>query len=228
MMSPETGAFNMTGKRRYYRRPYQRRAQKRGRALGSILLTLLIFFTLIAIIVSLPINRQPRESLSGSVYVIDGDTVILNKVHIRLMGIDAPEMGQNCQIAGRDYLCGRDARNALRNRIGGAAIRCEKHGIDKYGRDLGRCTLGETNLNQWMVEQGWAVSYGDYLSQEAIARRDKQGIWAGSFEAPYQWRKEQQKSSEEAETAHEVPSADVISQLRDYIRTKLATLLKSL
>lgn len=217
----------MTSRRRYYRRSYHPGTRRRRGAFRSILLTLLIFFTLIAIIVSLPVNREPKESLSGTVYVIDGDTVILNKVHIRLLGIDAPEMGQSCQRAGRDYFCGRDARNALQARINGAAIRCEKEGIDKYGRDLGRCALGENDLNRWMVEQGWAVSYGDYRSEEATARRDKRGIWAGSFQVPQQWRKEHQKSSEEAETGHEVPLADVISQLRDYIRSKVIILLNS-
>ncbi|MEN5277992.1 thermonuclease family protein [Brucella sp. TWI432] len=208
----------MTGKWRSYRRPYQRRKPVRGRAIRSILLTLLIFFTLIAIIVYLPANRQPQESLSGSVYVIDGDTLVLNKAHIRLLGIDAPEMEQSCQIAGHDYLCGRDARNALRTKTDGAAIRCEKHGFDKFGRTLGRCYRGEANLNQWMVEQGWAISYGDYRTEEAEARRHKRGIWAGRFEMPDQWRKAHQKPHAGAETSHDVPAFDGTRGLIDYIR----------
>ena len=218
----------MTNRRRYYRRPYQTGRRRKGGALRSILFTLLIFFALIAIIVSLPINRQPKESLAGTVYVIDGDTVILNKVHIRLLGIDAPEMEQSCQTGGRTYLCGREARNALRGRIDGSAIRCEKEGVDKYRRDLGRCYLGEVDLNQWMIQQGRAVSYGDYRSDEAIARREKRGIWAGSFDAPYQWRKEHLKPNVEPETGHEAPSSDVISNAINYIRGYVSILLNSL
>ncbi|HWT61014.1 MAG TPA: thermonuclease family protein [Ochrobactrum sp.] len=218
----------MTNRRRYYRRPYQTGRRRRGGAFRSILFTLLIFSALVAIIVSLPVNRQPKESLAGTVYVIDGDTVILNKVHIRLLGIDAPEMEQSCQTGDRTYPCGREARNALRGRISGASIRCEKEGIDKYGRDLGRCYLGETDLNRWMVEQGWAVSYGDYRSEEAVARREKRGIWAGRFEMPYQWRKEHQKPNVEQETGHEAPSSDVISDVIHYIRGYVSTLLNSL
>ncbi|KAA9361367.1 thermonuclease family protein [Ochrobactrum quorumnocens] len=218
----------MSNRRRYYRRPYQTGQRRRGGAFRSIFLTLLIFSALVAIIVSLPVNRQPKESLAGTVYVIDGDTVILNKVHIRLLGIDAPEMEQSCQTGERTYLCGREARNALRGRISGAAIRCEKEGIDKYGRDLGRCYLGETDLNRWMVEQGWAVSYGDYRSEEVVARREKLGLWAGSFEAPYQWRKEHQKPNVEAETGHEAPSSDAISDVINYIRGCVSALFNSL
>jgi len=218
----------MNKRRRYYKRPYQPRSRKKGGGFGGILLTLLIFLILGAIIVSLPVNRQPRESATGSVYVIDGDTVILNRVHIRLLGIDAPEMEQTCRIEGSDYACGRDARNALKNRIGKAAIRCEKEGFDKYGRDLGRCYLGDTDLNQWMVEQGWAVSYGDYRSAEASARREKRGIWAGSFEMPFQWRREHQKPNAEPETGHEAPSTDVISGTINYIKDRLFSIINSL
>jgi len=218
----------MNKRRRYYKRPYQPRSRKKGGGFGGILLTLLIFLILGAVIVSLPVNRQPRESATGSVYVIDGDTVILNKAHIRLLGIDAPEMEQTCRIEGSDYACGRDARNALKNRIGKAAIRCEKEGFDKYGRDLGRCYLGDTDLNQWMVEQGWAVSYGDYRSAEASARREKRGIWAGSFEMPFQWRREHQKPNAEPETGHEAPSTDVISGTINYIKDRLFSFINSL
>ncbi|MCD4511351.1 thermonuclease family protein [Brucella pseudogrignonensis] len=218
----------MNKRQRYYKRPYQPRSRKKGGGFGGILLTLLIFLILGAVIVSLPVNRQPRESATGSVYVIDGDTVILNKVHIRLLGIDAPEMEQTCRVEGSDYACGRDARNALKNRIGKAAIRCEKEGFDKYGRDLGRCYLGDRDLNQWMVEQGWAVSYGDYRSAEASARREKRGIWAGSFEMPFQWRREHQKPNAEPETGHEAPSTDVISGTINYIKDRLFSLINSL
>lgn len=215
----------MTGNRRYDRQPYQRRNSKRGRAVSSILLTLLIFFTLVAIIVHLPANHQAEESLSGSIYVIDGDTVVLNKVRIRLLGIDAPEMEQSCQIAERDYLCGRDARNALRSKTSGKAIRCQKHGIDKYGRTLGRCYLGEADLNQWMVEQGWAVSYDDYRTEESEARRHRRGIWVGNFDLPYQWRKEHQKPNTEAETGRNAPELNETHDLINYIRKIVLRLL---
>ncbi|MFD1197432.1 thermonuclease family protein [Brucella gallinifaecis] len=189
---------------------------------------MLIFFALVTIIVFLPDNRQTTESLTGSVYVIDGDTVVINKVHIRLLGIDAPEMAQNCQIAGRDYLCGREARNALRNRINGQPIRCETSDIDKYGRDLARCYLGETNLNRWMVEQGWAVSYWDYRSEEAQARHDKRGIWTGTFQAPYQWRKDQQRSNTKPETHSIAEPPDVISDIFQYIKDRIASFFQTI
>lgn len=48
-----------------------------------------------------------------------------------------------------------------------------------------------------MVAHGWAIAYlrysnveaGAYVAQEASARDGKFGIWSGSFEQPWLWRK---------------------------------------
>ncbi|MFQ0813037.1 nuclease [Brucella anthropi] len=180
----------MSKNRRPYRRSYRPARKGKSISFRSILLTILLFSFLILLIVHLPIRSAPREALNGPVYVIDGDTVVLDRIHIRLKGIDAPEMRQQCSRAATPYYCGREARNILRARIGRAAIRCEKEGRDQYNRDLARCYLGEIDLNRWMVEQGWAVSYGDYQREESDARRNKRGIWAGQFQRPSQWRRE--------------------------------------
>lgn len=34
----------------------------------------------------------PAQILKGQCWVIDGDTIVIDKVHIRLAGIDAPEL----------------------------------------------------------------------------------------------------------------------------------------
>ena len=40
-------------------------------------------------------SRQAgQHSIKGRCWVIDGDTIVINKTHIRLSGIDAPEMDQ--------------------------------------------------------------------------------------------------------------------------------------
>jgi endonuclease YncB( thermonuclease family) len=43
-----------------------------------------------------------------------------------------------------------------------------------------------------MVRQGWALASGftsAYASDEADAKTQKRGIWAGSFVAPREWRR---------------------------------------
>ena len=43
-----------------------------------------------------------------------------------------------------------------------------------------------------MVAEGWAVAfrkYGiDYIAQEEDARIARRGMWAGSFDMPWDWR----------------------------------------
>jgi endonuclease YncB( thermonuclease family) len=48
-------------------------------------------------------------------------------------------------------------------------------------------------VNAWLVRQGWAVASGFsgiYASEEAEAKAEKRGIWAGTFIAPREWRRQ--------------------------------------
>jgi endonuclease YncB( thermonuclease family) len=55
------------------------------------------------------------------------------------------------------------------------------------------CTLPDgTDLNAWVVRQGWALASGftgAYAPDEAEAKAQKRGIWIGSFVAPREWRR---------------------------------------
>jgi len=62
-------------------------------------------------------------------YVIDGDTIVSDRVRIRLSGIDAPEMSQQGGSRARTYLI---------RLIAGGAVRIEPIGTDRYGRTVAR------------------------------------------------------------------------------------------
>jgi len=131
-----------------------------------------------------------REPISGAAYVNDGDTITIDRQRIRIVGIDAPELDQPCTDArGAQWRCGRSAREHLVDLVASRPISCVSEGRDKYGRILGRCRAGDTDLGADMVEAGLAVSYGDYKVRETLARVNARGIWAGSFEVPQQWRR---------------------------------------
>src|SRR6476660_8446775 len=124
---------------------------------------------------------------------INGDTISISDTHIRLEGIDAPESDQTCTDAkGKTWPCGRAAASELRARIRGQELTCQRRAFDKYQRVLAVCTLPDgSDINVWMVQQGWALAYGfanTYESEEAEAKAAKRGIWAGSFVSPSQWR----------------------------------------
>lgn len=111
--------------------------------------------------------------------VIDGDTVRanvdlgfriwVNEETFRLYGIDAPETRA---YAGRavdeaEKTLGRASKKALKDLVEGRAVALctieDKRG--KYGRYLARIFVDGLDVNEWMLEKGYAVPYGE-LSAE--------------------------------------------------------------
>jgi endonuclease YncB( thermonuclease family) len=179
------------GRRRYHA-PSPRPSM--GRRLWDILLAVVLLVLIAVLVVRLdqsPKTVTPSAALTGRAYVIDGDTISINRIHIRLKGIDAPELKQTCGAAARP--CGQEARQSLIRLIGGRDVRCSEEGRDRYDRVLAICLSGETELNRSMVGTGQAVSYGDYAGAEMEARAKSLGLWKGDFERPSDWRRRNQE-----------------------------------
>ncbi|MDE0059352.1 MAG: thermonuclease family protein [Defluviicoccus sp.] len=135
-------------------------------------------------------NRSPAR-------VIDGDTLEISGVRIRLHGIDAPEAKQLCRHAqGGRYRCGRDATAAL-DRLAAGGVRCRlQRGTGRYGRKIGTCYAGDgSDINARMVRLGHALAYRKYsrkyLPEEREARARRRGLHRGAFVAPWAWRRGQ-------------------------------------
>ncbi|WP_077381893.1 MULTISPECIES: thermonuclease family protein [Mesorhizobium] len=137
-------------------------------------------------------------SMEGRASVIDGDTVEISGQRIRFNGIDAPESRQYCDDAkGFEYPCGRRAADALDTFLAASRpLHCTFVDRDRYGRLVGDCERADgRGVQQWLVEQGLALDWpkyssGIYASLQAAAKASKRGIWAGSFQAPWEWRAE--------------------------------------
>ncbi len=131
--------------------------------------------------------------MAGIASVIDGDTLEIHGQRIRLHGIDAPESRQFCRRDGKPWQCGKDAANALAEKIARRPLRCEDLGRDRYKRIIGRCAVAGEDLEKWMVSEGWALAYRryslDYVDEEGDARAAQRGIWAGEFIPPWEWRR---------------------------------------
>ncbi|MEO1694561.1 MAG: thermonuclease family protein [Pseudomonadota bacterium] len=128
---------------------------------------------------------------TGRPRVVDGDTVDINGVRLRLKGIDAPEMGQSCQAHMRTgrvtptttrVKAGVLARRALIALIAGGPLTCRATERGTLKRPLATCFAGTVNVNAALVERGaaWAfVKYSDrYVAEEATARAARRGVWA--------------------------------------------------
>lgn len=151
----------------------------------------MIRLILILVAIALPAHAA---DLSGTPRIVDGDTLHLNGIKIRLHGIDAPEMKQECTDQhGASYLCGEASTEALRTLTLNTNITCEGSTHDRYRRLIGVCYARGINLNAEMVRQGWALAYRryseDYVSAENEAQEAKRGMWAGEFELPWERRR---------------------------------------
>ena len=140
-------------------------------------------------------NMKPGAGvIRGMASVIDGDTIEVHGQRIRLHGMDAPESAQHCHRAdGMSWACGREASFALADLIGRRPVQCVQRDLDRYGRAVAVCTVGDIDLSAWLVRRGYAIAdrrYSlDYVDEEDTARTSKAGIWAGEFIPPWEWRR---------------------------------------
>jgi len=99
--------------------------------------------------------------LSGTAYVVDGDTITLKGTQIRLFGIDAPEL---------DHPFGQKAKWALVSFCKGQTIRAEITHEDGHGRVVARCFLPNgDDLSAKMVLSGLAIDWAKFSGGEYAA-----------------------------------------------------------
>ncbi len=93
----------------------------------------------------------PIRKISGPCYVVDGDTIIIEKIRIRLSGIDAPEL---------DQPYGNKAKWVLINLCKGQVVTAVFNGSSTYDRPVATCYLPDGgDLSEAMVRCGMALDW---------------------------------------------------------------------
>ncbi|MBM3508070.1 MAG: hypothetical protein FJX64_10295, partial [Alphaproteobacteria bacterium] len=141
-------------------------------------------------------QRTDATVASGPVRVLDGNTILVDGIKVRLDSIDAPELGQQCRAQGRAYDCGELARGFLIDQVMGKRIHCTLFRREGDDRAYGHCRDADQPeaipLNERMIRAGWAMAERGitprYAPLEAQASRERRGMWAGQFVAPARWR----------------------------------------
>ena len=159
--------------------------------------SLLAFLSLLQLSSLLPPIISTEKKVIGRVErVMDGDSLRINGQRIRLYGLDAPELDQECCTQGEKWHCGRQARSALQDMTRKYTLSCISKGKDRYDRILGECYRdGDSvnSVNELLVEEGLALAYRryslEYVSQQERAERHKKGLWQGDFTQPEIWRR---------------------------------------
>ncbi|WP_299816973.1 thermonuclease family protein [uncultured Jannaschia sp.] len=133
------------------------------------------------------------ETLRGPVRVIDADTIDIGAAaNIRLVGIDAAEMGQTCRaVSGEGVDCGALATEGAVELFSGRAATCEVEGRDRYDRVLATCRAGGVDIGAELVRTGLARTYRSdttYAEEEKEAALLSRGLWAYEMDDPSVWR----------------------------------------
>ncbi len=131
-----------------------------------------LLFALVLGVTSSQIASAEFKMIAGMVTRgSDGDTVRVQpksskskdkNIAIRMIGIDTPELHlptPDKGVVGQGYW-GEAAYKYLDDITSvGTSVVIESHGIDKYGRTLGRVYDGRKDVNLAMVKSGWAYPY---------------------------------------------------------------------
>lgn len=124
--------------------------------------------------------------------VSDGDTLKValdsGPITVRLYGVDAPEA---------DQPWGTQSRLELAELLMRQEVALEVISQDRYDRLVAVVYLGDGNANAWLVDQGFAWAYREYLRDpdycywEHDARSAQRGLWSlppDQRYAPWEWR----------------------------------------
>jgi len=183
----------------------------RKKASGFLMKTIirgLLFFFLIFLPFSPPASAKTYQG--QVIKVFDGDTFLVSiqghEEFVRLREIDAPEVGNRKQQGQEPW--GRKAREFALSRLKDRKVRLEtndREEHDAYGRLLAYVFIGDSFLNQEMVQSGNAFFYrapirGKYAARleeaEEAARNKGIGVWdrkKGLKEKPRDFRARNQR-----------------------------------
>jgi len=128
--------------------------------------------------------------LQGQLRVIDGDTLDIDGVRVRLQGVDAPERGETCRDANdRAWRCGDWAGQQLQAMLQGGRLVCHDLGERTHQRTVARCDLDGRDLAAALIAAGvvracprFAAQHPHsqgYMALEAEAIEHRVGLHAG-------------------------------------------------
>ena len=141
-----------------------------------------------------PKSYSKKTSTSGTLKVVDGDTIHIGSKKYRFSGIDTPEIRQTCKENEKIIFCGVLAKEILIKKIANRKIECIEEDVpDRYQRILAECFVNGESLSSYLVRSGYAFAYRKYstkfIKDEEFAKKNQLGLWKTTFEFPWDYRK---------------------------------------
>lgn len=103
-------------------------------------------------------QQEEDIELEGTVnYIVDGDTLDINDIRIRLSLVDTPERGQEGFKQAKEFV-----KKLCLNKKGQVDIDDGQRRGDRYGRDIGVVFCDGVNINKALVDNNLARIYTEY------------------------------------------------------------------
>lgn len=123
-----------------------------------------------------------RPAPHAAIEVVDPTTLRAGEMVVRLAGVISPPGNTTCRrLDGLAVPCADRAISYLQLLVKGRAVACSRAGLAPDGVEKGQCRIGESDIAEQMVRQGWAKAEDQpeerFLLAEAAARKQKLGIW---------------------------------------------------
>jgi endonuclease YncB( thermonuclease family) len=150
------------------------------------------------LLLHLPASGTDAGPPARVVAVHDGDTLTAlveqRQIRVRLLDIDAPELGQPF---------GARSKQSLSELCFGKGAVLEGRSQDRYGRTLAHVVCAGKDANAEQVRRGYAWTYTRYARSdsplyglEREARAARRGLWEDPEPiAPWNWRRNGRKST---------------------------------
>jgi endonuclease YncB( thermonuclease family) len=104
--------------------------------------------------------------------------IVSDDTEITLAGIKPLPVDRKCEGKDGQWPCGNFAKAQLQRFIRSRTITCEPKEGSKNGKWLATCSAGQSDLGEWLVENGWAEAAAPDLKElEKQARDANRGIW---------------------------------------------------
>lgn len=144
-----------------------------------------------------PVDRVPMREASlvrtppaavaapepqAGIEIVDAATLRAGAMTVRLAGIALPAPERSCRrLDGLAVPCLDRAASYLELLVRSRTVACDRAGTAADGVELGRCRIGEADVAEQMVRQGWveAADKDDarLAAAEAAARKQRLGLW---------------------------------------------------
>lgn len=145
-----------------------------------------------ALVGCIAVSSWAAEMLAvvGQARVVDATVLLIDDHRIQLDGVYGPLSNDVCFVDAAEWSCGLEAKQALAERLAEKAVACDGLRRLDDGALLAQCKVGDEDVAQWLVDNGWALGApaGAYVGAETTARSAGLGVWRGGYVPPDFWR----------------------------------------